>query len=556
MRPDAYPFDLGDYHFAASTTKPDASIWFNRAMVWLYGFHHEESSYCFQEAVTADPEMAMGYWGLAFANGPFMNMPWHAFDEGELASAIPFCHAQIETAKALAAKGHTTMLEAALINALAHRFPSPEVAPLALLQSSDRAYADAMYDAYLAHGSDPDVATLYADALINLTPWHLWDVRTGAKNQEARTDDVINALETALGNGFEGHIGLLHYHIHALEMSPYPELALSSAHTLINRAPRDTGHLHHMPAHILFLTGDLGATMECSQRAVAADERYIAGGGNAPFYLTSMCHDFHMQIYAGMHAGHYASAQSAADRMSELLEAALPYDGKQHMVTTMEGYYSMRFHVPIRFGKWDEAIENPPPPDADVYPVSMAMYHYARAVAFSAQSRLDEARGAADEFYASVKKVHPDRFFFNNYATDILAVGEAMMRGEMLYREGAYDQAFAALSKAVELDDGLFYSEPWPWMHPPRHALGALLMEQGHIERARDIYRDDLGLSGRIPHCKAHRNNIWALHGLAECLGRLGDKEAPKIEALVAEQMRLSDQQIVASCCCRLEKFV
>ena len=555
MNVGSYPFDLGAYHFPSSTSVSEAARWFDYGMVWLYGFHHEEAAECFGRAAAADPSMAIAHWGIAFASGPFMNMPWVAFDDGELAHAIPLCHRAIEAAANLCQDGGASTLEVALINALRHRFPHDDVAELSVLQSWDRDYADAMQQVYVAHGTQPDVATIYADALINLTPWHLWHVREGIKNPEARTDDVIATLEVGLNGAGRDHIGLLHYHIHALEMSPTPDQALGSAHHLINMAPADTGHLHHMPAHILFLTGDLKGAMDCSKRAVAADERYIAAGGDAPFYLTSICHDLHMKMYSGMHAGHYASAQSAADRMSQLLEAALPYDGKQHMVRTMEGYYSMRLHVPIRFGKWDAVINSVPPSDETVYPVSTAMHHYAMSVALSAKRRIDDAKLAANSFYKSLEKIEPDRFFFNNLATDILAVGESMMQGELLYREGRYDEAFDRLEQAAAFDDALFYSEPWPWMHPPRHALGALLMEQGQIERACDVYLDDLGISGRIPRCKQHPNNVWALQGLSESLTKLGDDRATKYLNLFKEKKALSDQKIVASCCCRLEKF-
>ena len=72
----------------------------------------------------------------------------------------------------------------------------------------------------------------------------------------------------------------------------------------------------------------------------------------------------------------------------------------------------------------------------------------------------------------------------NNTVQDLLGVAEAMLNGEIEYRRGNYEVAFAYLRRSVELDDALPYDEPWGWMQPTRHALGALLLEQGRVAEA------------------------------------------------------------------------
>ena len=556
VTPDAYPFQLGNYHFPSSTQNAEAALWFDRGMTWIFGFNHEEAVVCFRQAVLCDPEMAIAWWGIAYASGPFMNMPWSWFDEGELAIALPLCHTAIMRAHTLSQHHPTSPLEAAIIQAALPRYPDAAMVDLTILEGRERAYADAMLAAYQQMPDDPDMAMLYIDAQIMLTPWHMWDIATAQPNPVARTATVMAALDRALSGAGANHIGLLHYHIHVMEMSPTPEDALESAQRLRALAPPDTGHLHHMPAHILALTGDYGAAMECSALAVAADARYLAAGGAGVFYRTSICHDLHMQMFAGMQAGHYASAQSAVDDMTELLHQCLPYDGKRQMVATLEGYYSMRMHVAVRFGRWQTIIDTAPPEDTKTYPVSLAMHHYAQAVAHAALGDEKAADLSARAFDSACAAIPTGRFFFNNPALDTLGVAAAMMQGEMLYHRGEYDRAFAWLETAVERDDALFYNEPWAWMHPPRHALGALLLEQGHVERARDVYLADLGYDHVVPRCKRHANNIWALHGVHECLERLGDERASQFAAVLAEKTLLSDQQILASCCCRREKFI
>ena len=89
-------------------------------------------------------------------------------------------------------------------------------------------------------------------------------------------------------------------------------------------------------------------------------------------------------------------------------------------------------------------------------------------------------------------------------------------------------------------------------MHPPRHALGALLLEQGQVEEAIIHYQDDLGIGNRLPRCTQHPDNIWALHGYHECLMKLGrTAEAAAIKPRLDELLEQSDIEISSSCCCR-----
>jgi hypothetical protein len=120
------------------------------------------------------------------------------------------------------------------------------------------------------------------------------------------------------------------------------------------------------------------------------------------------------------------------------------------------------------------------------------------------------------------------------------------------YHKGNYDVAYEHLRESVRRCDDLDYSEPWPWMHPPRHALGALLMEQGHYEEAEDVYRADLGLTDVVPRCAQHRNNVWALHGLVECLKhRRENTETVSLQVQLKTAMAKTDLPITSSCCCR-----
>ena len=212
----------------------------------------------------------------------------------------------------------------------------------------------------------------------------------------------------------------------------------------------------------------------------------------------------------------------------------------------------MKSHVLVRFGKWREIIDDPLPVDPDLYLVTTAMHHYAKGIAQATLKRFDDADLERKTFYESLERIPRERRFFNNWAHDILAVGAMMLEGEVEYHKGSYDIAFKYLRESVLRDDGLEYIEPWAWMHPPRHALAALLLEQGEYNEAEDIYRDDLGLSGTIQRCAQHPNNVWALHGLVECLRRRhAHAELEVFEPLLASALQKADLPITSSCMCR-----
>jgi tetratricopeptide (TPR) repeat protein len=129
-----------------------------------------------------------------------------------------------------------------------------------------------------------------------------------------------------------------------------------------------------------------------------------------------------------------------------------------------------------------------------------------------------------------------------------------MLDGEIAYRKGDHDGAWTHLRRAIELDDTLPYDEPWGWMQPTRHAYGALLLEQGEIERALDVYAADLGIDETLPRACRHPNNVWSLHGYHECLTRLGrSDEARLIKPQLDRALGLADIEIESSCFCRLE---
>ncbi len=545
-----YRFDLGRYSRATTAGCVEAARWFDRGLVWSYGFNHGEAIRCFERAIAADERFALAYWGVAYAAGPNYNKQWEAFEADELRTALARAHTAM--AQATAHAESASAVERALIAGLAERYPSSE--PADDLGDWTAAYASAMGDVYAAHAEDLDVAALYADALMNVTAWQLWDLDTGEPAAGAHTAEIRSVLERALDRpGGMEHPGLLHFYIHLLEMSPEPEAALPASDALRELVP-DAGHLVHMPTHIDVLVGDYERVIIQNERAIAADEMYVEEAGRLNFYALYRAHDHHFCVYGAMFAGRRATALAAA----EALAASIPDDllrvETPPMADWLESFVPMRLHVLVRFGMWDAILREPLPGDRDLYAVTTALTHYAKGVALAASGQVPGARRERDRFAAARERVPPTRYLFNNQALDILAIAAAMLDGEIAYRVSDFGESWKQLRRAIELDDTLPYDEPWGWMQPTRHAYGALLLEQGEVEAARAVYAADLGIDTTLPRACQHPGNVWSLHGYHECLERLGrHEEAGRIKPQLDRALAGADVEITSSCFCRMQ---
>lgn len=545
-------YDLGPHSRIVVTSASDAQTWFDRGLNWTFGFNHDEAKRCFERAIAADPRCAMAHWGLAYAYGPHLNKDWRFYSADELADDLPLMHESARRAAELSADGDPA--EHALAGALCERYPLAAAGPIEEMVTWHDAYADAMREVYEDMPNDHDVVSLFVEAMMMRTPWRLWSLDSGEVTPGASTPEMLTVLELAGATTSPvttGHPGVLHMAIHTLEMSPTPEHGLGAADALRNIVP-DAGHLQHMPSHIDALCGRYEEAVEANERAVAADMKYLADIGTYGQYTTDVCHDNHMLMYAAMQMGRWKPSVAAADRIWSLARPDVMDASTPAFAIKLDGYTSMRMHAFVRFGKWREIVEQEPSDDHDRYPVTIAMHHYATAVAWASLGEHDRAVRAASDFEDAVDRVTSDRFLFNNDASIVLDVARSMMAGEISYHAGDHTTGFDHLREAVEASDRLFYTEPWAWMHPPRHALGALLLEQGEVEEAEEVYRVDLGLAPGTPRANVHPNNVWALHGLVECLSRRGahaelDRWRPELDAAIAR----TDSPITSSCACR-----
>ncbi|KAF7537416.1 hypothetical protein G7054_g3785 [Neopestalotiopsis clavispora] len=486
---DAY-YDLGSFQRTITTESLDALAWFNRGLIWAYAFNHEEACRCFIQTILHDSNCAMGYWGFALAAGPNYNKKWAAFDQQDLQRSVPLCHEAAQMALVRSATASST--EIALIQAIQARYPNGNIVSDFTIRNKN--YADAMRHVYHSLGRDDlDVATLFADALMNWKPRQMFDKTSGEPIITSPVFEVKAVLETGLRDpNCTSHPGLPHMYIHLMEMSNTPEAALPAADIIRDLIP-DAGHMYHMPVHIDVLIGEYQRAVLYNYKATLADDKYFARNGGINRYSFYRLHNYHSLIYAAMLAGKAKICLESVDRMEGTIN--------------------------------EEMLRTESPPLAD-----WLEFFLARCCKESTPSRLD----------------YPNRI------VDILEVATRMLDGEIEYRRGNYEKAFASLQQAIEFEDALQYTEPWGWMVPARHAFGALSLEQGLLSQAAQAYAEDLGLGQRLTRAHQHPKNVWALHGYHEALVRLGRaEEARVIKAQLDVAQAQADVPLQYSCFCR-----
>jgi tetratricopeptide (TPR) repeat protein len=512
--------EIGPHQRKASTSSALAQRYFDQGLTWAYAFNHDEAIRSFREAARLDPQCAMAWWGIALCNGPHINNPIMTAEQSRRAWEA------IEQARAL--REHANPTEQALIDALGQRYADP---PPSDRRALDEAYAAAMRGVWEAHKDDPDVGTLYAESLMDLRPWDLWS-KQGEPRPE--TEQVLAVLEAVMRMEAD-HPGANHLYIHAVEASPEPARASAAADRLRRLVPV-SGHLTHMPSHIDVLTGRWELAAQQNDRAIRADRAYRQVSPKQGFYRVYMAHNHHMLAFASMMSGRSATAVSAARNIVE----SVPEEYMREQPALVDPFMGATYDALKRFGRWDEILAEPAPPE--ILPISTAMWRFSRAVALAAKGDVAGARREQAEFRAAEARVPGEAIMMLNKAHDVLAVADEMLAGEIAYREGKTDEAVASLRRAIEREDALMYMEPPEWIQPVRHTLGAVLLDDGRYTEAEEVYRADL---------RKWPNNGWSLYGLLRALeGQGREEEAKRVEEQFEQAWARADVEIESSCLC------
>jgi hypothetical protein len=461
--------NLGSFGRKIQTSSPEAQTFFDEGLTLLYGFNHDEAFRSFARAATLDARSPMPHWGMALALGSNINDPAPA-------ERIAKAFAHLEAARERAANG--SPVEQALIAALAKRYvEKPEGDQL----PREQAYSDAMSEAATSFPDDADVATLYAESLMNLRPWRLYDKDGTA---EPGTDTIVSTLERVMAAHPE-HPGANHYYIHAVEASNTPGRAEAQAGRLETLVP-GAGHLVHMPAHIYIRTGQYQRSAKSNADAARVDEQYFKKAGQQGMYPAMYYgHNLQFESAAAMFAGRHAEARAAARQTVELLD---PIGDASPM---LEPYALQEAWVALRFGRWDDALKVKAPVPTRL--VQTALTHYVRGAALAEQGKVDAAEQARQSFHDAAARVPEDLMISaTNRGRAVLDVAAADLDGRLAAARKDIPAAVAAFTRAADAEDKLLYNEPPDWLLPERERLGALLLAAGRAPNAESAFRQDL----------------------------------------------------------------
>jgi tetratricopeptide (TPR) repeat protein len=514
---------LGTHTRPVATSNPEAQKFFDQGLTFMYAFNHDEAVRAFRRAAELDPDCAMAHWGISLSMGKNYNYPFFPPEKARAAWTA------LESARAKAKA--ESEANRALVDALAARYADPlpkETRPL------EEAYAKAMKAVWEKFPKDADIGALYAESLMNLRPWDLWTI-DGKPQPE--TPEILKALQ-AVVELEPKHPLANHLYIHACEASPHPEKADAAADRLRDLQPA-LGHIVHMPSHIDVRRGRWQAAIEANDRAITADRNYAKTVPEQGFYRMYMAHNHHMMAFAAMMQGESKRALTAVRDM--LADVPKDWVALPENAAIADGFVAAPLEVMKRFGQWDEILREPAPPE--IFPIARAMRHHIRAIAYAAKGETAKAREEQKAFREAAKKPAKDATFGNNKATDLFAVGDDMLEGEILVREGKMEAGIKALRAAAAKEDKLRYSEPPDWVVPVRHALGTFLLKDGQATEAEAVYREDLR---RWP------DNGWSLFGLAASLETQGKKaKTAAVRAKFDEIWKYADVKIPSSCFCQ-----
>ena len=473
-------------HYPITTNNPEVQKYFDQGLVLSYGFNHAEAARSFYYATKLDPECAMCYWGFALVLGPNYNAGMEPDNYERAWDAIQ---------KAITVSGNATEKEKALINALEQRYMAE---PLEDRRQLDLDYSAAMKKLYETYDNDPEIAALYAESVMDLYPWDLYEKNGDPKEW---TPTVIALLEKVMKD-YPDHPGAHHFYIHATEASNSPERALASAEKFDNDLVPGAGHLVHMPSHTYIQTGDYHKGSLANLRAVEVDSAYVTTcHAQGAYPLVYYPHNYHFLAATGTLEGNRERAYLGANKLAERIHPAIM---KEPGWSTLQHYYMIPYFVEVKFGAWDKILERQLR-DSLLYP--QAISHYARGMAFLGKNDLPQAKTELRKLEALARdgSFKEMRIWEINSMQSVVDIATKVLKGEILASEGKFDESIIQLKEAVALEDDLNFQEPPDWFFSVRHSLGAVQIEAGKYEDAIKTLEEDLKILPR---------NGWAQHGL------------------------------------------
>jgi hypothetical protein len=494
-------------HHPVSTDNPAAQFAFDRGLTMLFAYQPVEAEQAFRQAARLDPGLAMAWWGVGVSVGPNINEQPTPTKTVTAADALA-------RASQLAAK-RATQSERDYVAALSTRYtsaPDPDFDQLAT------SYRNAMRALVQKYPEDADARTLFAEAIMDLHPWRLWNA---SGDPETDTQELVEDIEQGLASQ-PNHLGLLHLYIHAVEASNDPARAFSAAHRLAELPMEPAAaHLVHMPAHIYMRIGDWEAAVEANEHATHDALDYRLSNNPKADRACGHCADF--LSYAYMMQGNQARARQAAENYQKM------NDDPSNAIAVL-----------VRFRKWDELLAFPEPAEAlkidthDAHALR-GFWHFARGLAFVAKRRSDQSQAELDALRAETALAPgaasfdgpPDvQHVLDKITRSVdaydLKIGAAILGSRIAEAQRRTPQAIELMRTAVKLQDEMPYSEPPPWFYPVRESLGALLLRRASPAESEAVFRENLQRSPNDPRA------VLGLSAALQAQGRKAEAAAQK----------------------------
>jgi len=476
----------GNYQWKISTASDSAQFYFNQGINTYYSFHIIESMASFKKAAKFDPNCAMLYWAQALAYGPNIN------DLGYAAS--PEALAAIK--KAMSISANIPPKEKMLIDAQNIRYTSDSTIAREHL---NQLYTDQMKVIYQKYNDEPDVAALYADALMLQHPWDLWENDGTPKSWTPSIRDVLEKLLATHPN----HPGANHYYIHVMEASPHAANALPSADRLGKLTP-GLSHTVHMPSHIYLRTGDFNKGVAVNEAALKSYENlipiYSPITGNDFLYKI---HNLHMQTNNAMLAGRSVDANNfGLQTMQSIPKDYLSAPGG--LGNYIQYVYMTPTLVNIRFGNWTALLENEQPDAAMVF--ASVIYHFGRGMAYANTAQTSKANLELTIMQELMKdSVLKEPILPFSASIEGAIVAENLLKGTIALKENKFKDAITAFKHAVNTEENMVYNEPRDWMLNPKQYAADAYLKAGNIAAAKGMLLLDLN---------TNKENGWSLYGL------------------------------------------
>ncbi len=512
-------FNVVQLPFTIASTSARARKMFNQGLVLAYGFNHDEAERSFRAAAEADPRCGIAWWGVALVMGPNINMP---MDTARLRQA------NIAVNEAMARLTFASPKERLLIQALRSRYPYDSL----MSKKQDpfnNAYANEMKKVYTAYPDDADIATLYAEALMDLHPWNYWGVDGKPLSW---TNEILTVLRRAIKIS-PSHPGANHLYIHAIEASPNAVQALPSARLLEDLVPV-AGHLVHMPSHIYIRTGRYHEGSLSNERAITADSLYITRNKVQGIYPTMYyTHNYHFLMATSMLEGNTGKCLQVAMQVQQMVDPAVM---KQAGMETFQHIYITPYYVMVQLARWDDILQLPEPDKDLLYP--RAIWHYTRGMALVGKEQWKQAMGEWQQVEILLHDTSLKNMilFGLNPADQLVKIASLNLRGALAYAHKDYSLAESYYRDAVSAEDRLKYNEPPDWMYSSRLQLGDMLLNMRKYGAAKEVFAEDL---------KKYPSNGWALKGLELAYrGLYASAQADSVNALYADAWKWADVQL------------